>query len=42
MAENLDLIRMATEGTELFTVEHEVLSSADQGCKQSELGIRTE
>ena len=42
MAENPDLIWMVTEGTELFAIEHEVLSSDGKGYEQSQLGIRAE
>ena len=40
MAENPDLIRMATESPELFATEHKVLSSNGKGYEQSELGRR--
>ena len=42
MAKNTDLIRMATEGAELFATEHEVLSSGGEGYEQSQLGIQAE
>ena len=42
MAENPDLIRMVTEGAELFAMEHEVLLSGGEGYEQSELAIRAE